>query len=75
MRCAITALAAERFRLEHGKWPDSAEQLVKRGWTSWEFPSALQPGLHVIWAVVLAATALLYALGFARRDDGVAEGR
>jgi len=51
------------------------EQLVKRGWTSWEFPSALQPGLHVIWAVVLAATALVYALGFARRDDGVAEGR
>ena len=51
------------------------EQIVKRGWTSWEFPSALQPGLTVIWAVVLAATALLYALGFARRDDGAFEGR
>jgi hypothetical protein len=42
------------------------EQLVKRGWTSWEFPNALQPGLHVIWAVVLLAVAVLYAAGFAR---------
>jgi hypothetical protein len=46
------------------------EQLVKRGWTTWEFPSALVPGLHVIWAAVLAAVAVLYSLGFARGDSG-----
>lgn len=44
------------------------EQFVKRGWTSWDIPSAIQPSVSVIWAVVLVATGLLYALGFARRD-------
>jgi len=44
------------------------EQVVKRGWTSWDIPNALQPGLHGIWAIVLVATGALYALGFARRD-------
>ena len=42
------------------------EQIVKRGWTSWNFPSALQPGVSPIWAIMLAATALLFVLGFAR---------
>jgi hypothetical protein len=42
------------------------EQIVKRGWTSWEFPSALQPGLRPIWAILLAGAVLLYLLGFAR---------
>jgi len=50
------------------------EQVVKRGWTTWDIPSALQPGLDVIWAIVLVATAVLYVLGFARRD-GVLETR
>lgn len=51
------------------------EQVVKRGWTTWEFPSALVPGPHVIWAVVLAAVAALYVLGFARRGGDEAEPR
>jgi hypothetical protein len=41
------------------------EQLVKRGWTSWDFPSALVPSVSMIWLLVLAATGLLYVLGFA----------
>jgi hypothetical protein len=28
LRCAITALAAERYRRQHGRWPESIEQLV-----------------------------------------------
>ncbi len=28
LRCAITALALERFRLRNGRWPDRLEQLV-----------------------------------------------
>jgi hypothetical protein len=27
LRCASTALAAERYRLKHGKWPESIDQL------------------------------------------------
>lgn len=28
MRCAVVALAAERYRLVHGNWPDSLDELV-----------------------------------------------
>ena len=45
------------------------EQVVKRGWTSWDIPSAEHPRWHVIWLLMLAGTALLYALGFARGDE------
>lgn len=51
------------------------EQVVKRGWTSWDIPSALEPRLHLIWLVVLAGTVLLYALGFARHDETAAKRR
>ena len=44
------------------------EQVVKRGWTSWDVPSALEPSLSTIWLVVLAVATLAYALGFARGD-------
>jgi len=50
------------------------EQVVKRGWTSWDVPSATEPRLHVIWALVLVAAAILYALGFARGDGIVRSG-
>ena len=45
------------------------EQLVKRGWTEWGIPSAVLPSVSVIWALVLLATATVYALGFARRVE------
>lgn len=45
------------------------EQIVKRGWTTWEFPSALQPAPNIIWVLVLAATGVFYALGLGRRRD------
>jgi hypothetical protein len=28
LRCAIVMLAAERYRLEHGKWPETIAELV-----------------------------------------------
>jgi hypothetical protein len=31
LRCAMAALAAERYRLAHDRWPDSIEELVKTG--------------------------------------------
>ena len=30
MRCAIAALAAERFRKDHGRWPDSLKELTPK---------------------------------------------
>ena len=42
------------------------EQVVKRGWTEWDVPSALVPEPSAMWALVLAGAAAAYALGFAR---------
>jgi hypothetical protein len=43
------------------------EQVVKRGWTDWDVPSALEPRPNVIWVLVLACAAVVYRVGFARR--------
>jgi hypothetical protein len=43
------------------------EQVVKRGWTSSDIPSVTTPGLTAMWALVVVATVVFYALGFARR--------
>jgi hypothetical protein len=37
------------------------EQVVKRGWTSWQIPNALQPSLSPVWGVIVVATAVLLA--------------
>jgi hypothetical protein len=50
------------------------EQVVKRGWTSWDIPSALVPKVSVMWGLIVAATVILYALGFARRAEVVSTG-
>ena len=43
------------------------EQVVKRGWTSWEVPDVLQPKASLAWGAMLVAAALIYAAFFARR--------
>jgi hypothetical protein len=50
------------------------EQVVKRDWTSWDIPSALVPKLSVMWGLIVAATLVLYALGFARHADEASTG-
>jgi hypothetical protein len=43
------------------------EQVVKRGWTSWQVPDVLQPKASLAWAAMLLAAALIYAAFFAPR--------
>jgi hypothetical protein len=43
------------------------EQVVKRGWTSWQVPDVLVPAATLAWAAMLVAAALCYAAFFARR--------
>jgi len=50
------------------------EQVVKRGWTSWDIPSALEPDVSVMWAIVLAGAVGLYLLGLPRRAETVSSG-
>lgn len=42
------------------------EQVVKRGWTSWQIPDMIRPGFTWMWAVTIAAGAAVY-LAFWRR--------
>ena len=42
------------------------EQVVKRNWTSWDIPSALEPRPNLIWLVVLSGAGVFLALGLAR---------
>ena len=42
------------------------EQVVKRGWTAWDIPSALVPAPSVMWALMLCSAAVVFVLGFAR---------
>jgi hypothetical protein len=44
------------------------EQVVKRGWTETDIPSALLPGFRPIWLVVVALAALA-TLAFLREND------
>jgi hypothetical protein len=50
------------------------EQVVKRGWSSSDVPSALVPGANPIWAIMLGAAVVLYVAGFARRDSATSNG-
>jgi hypothetical protein len=40
------------------------EQVVKRGWTAHGLPSVITPSLSWGWAVLLAATAVVFALAY-----------
>jgi hypothetical protein len=43
------------------------EQVVKRGWSSWEVPSVLHPAASLAWAAMLLAAGFLYLVFFAAR--------
>jgi hypothetical protein len=38
------------------------EQVVKRGWTSWEIPNVVQPRVTVAWSLIVIAAVILWAL-------------
>ena len=38
------------------------EQVVKRGWTDWSIPSAINPTVSVIWGLILVATVVLVSV-------------
>ena len=45
------------FALANDFW---LEQIVKRGWTSWEIPDVTQPKLSVAWGLIVIAAAALW---------------
>jgi hypothetical protein len=49
------------------------EQVVKRGWTDVDIPSALVPGLHPIWLVIVLLAVLATAILLREREDGATD--
>jgi hypothetical protein len=43
------------------------EQVVKRGWTTWQIPNVLHPSLSLAWAAMVAVAALVYVAAFRPR--------
>jgi hypothetical protein len=48
------------------------EQVVKRGWTSWEIPSVLRPGFTWMWGLIIVAGAAIFFTAFQPRSDHAA---
>jgi hypothetical protein len=46
------------------------EQVVKRGWTTWEIPNVLTPRITVAWAVIVVAAAVIWAVAMLRGREG-----
>ena len=44
------------------------EQIVKRGWTSWEIPNVLHPAASAGWAAMVAVAAVFYLAFFSSRS-------
>lgn len=38
------------------------EQIVKRGWTSWEIPNVLQPRVTIAWSLIVIGAVVLWVL-------------
>jgi hypothetical protein len=66
-RCAAVALAAERFRLEHGRWPDALADLVPDLLT--EVPADPYDGQPLRYRR-LSDGVIVYAVGPDGQDDG-----
>jgi hypothetical protein len=68
LRCAIAALAAERYRLQHGGWPESLDALVKDGRLA-AVPRDPYDGAPLRFKKT-AEGLLVYSIGHDRTDDG-----
>jgi hypothetical protein len=49
------------------------EQIVKRGWTSWQIPNVLHPAASAAWAAMVAVAALFYLAFFSSRSRRAAD--
>jgi hypothetical protein len=67
LRCAIVAIAAERYRLAHGTWPTSLDALVPSSLPA--LPKDPYDGKPLRWRR-LADGVVIYAVGPDGQDDG-----
>jgi hypothetical protein len=68
LRCAVLAVAAERYRLEHGAWPESPDALVQAGLLK-KVPRDPFDGRPLRWRR-LDDGRVIYAVGPDGKEDG-----
>jgi hypothetical protein len=68
MRCAAAGLAAERFRLKHGFWPNDEDELMKQGLLK-DVPKDPVDGQPMRWKPT-ATGLVIYCPGYTRLDYG-----
>jgi hypothetical protein len=73
LRCAVAALAAERYRRDKGRWPDRLEELTEAGYLT-RIPTDLYDGRPLRWRRQDAG-AVAYSVGPGGRDYGSPTGK
>jgi hypothetical protein len=68
VRSALVAVAAERFRLKHDRWPQALEALVEDRLLN-AVPSDPYDGRPMRWRL-LSDAAVVYSVGYDRKDNG-----
>jgi hypothetical protein len=73
LRTALVAYLALMFCYGVGNIANDfwLEQVVKRGWTTWEIPNVLEPRATVAWAIIVIAAAVIWTVAMLR-DRGPA---
>jgi hypothetical protein len=64
LRSALAAYLALMFCYGIGNIANDfwIEQVVKRGWTSWEIPNVLEPRVTIAWSLIVVAAVVLWML-------------
>jgi hypothetical protein len=68
LRCAIVAVAAERYRLQHQAWPSGMDELVKTGLLKKTYTDPFD-GQPLRWKKT-AEHLIIYSVGPTKLDDG-----
>jgi hypothetical protein len=77
LRTALAAYLALMFCYGIGNIANDfwLEQVVKRGWTTWEIPNVLEPRATVAWAIIVIAAAAIWTVAMLReRGEDVPPG-
>lgn len=68
LRCSITAIAAERYRLRHDAWPKTLDELIKEGLLA-KVPTDPYDGKPLRY-LRMPSGVVIYSVGMDRTDNG-----
>jgi hypothetical protein len=71
LRAALAAYLALMFCYGVGNIANDfwLEQVVKRGWTTWQIPNVLEPRVSIAWAIILVCAASIWTVAMLRVES------